>query len=101
MKLRESKIETYLIKRVKEHGGAVRKLKYIGRNYAPDRLVLLNGAHFVELKRTDGGVLSDGQRREALLFKKHASRIWSIKTYEEVNAFINEIFSKEIPRDSN
>lgn len=37
----ESKIEAHLVKRVKEYGGHVRKMKWIGRHGAPDRLVLL------------------------------------------------------------
>lgn len=35
----EGKIEDYLVKRVRETGGKVRKLKWIGRNGAPDRMV--------------------------------------------------------------
>ncbi len=38
---RESDIEKYLVKRVKELGGECRKLQWIGRNGAPDRLVML------------------------------------------------------------
>ena len=39
--VRESTIEKHLVKRVKELGGEVRKVKWIGRNGAPDRLVML------------------------------------------------------------
>ena len=39
--MRESDIEKYLVKRVKELGGEVRKVKWIGRNGAPDRVVML------------------------------------------------------------
>jgi len=39
--MRESDIEAHLVKRVKELGGEVRKVKWIGRNGAPDRLVML------------------------------------------------------------
>lgn len=38
---RESKIEAYLVKRVHEKGGEIRKVKWIGRRGAPDRLVML------------------------------------------------------------
>ena len=38
--MRESEIESYLVKRVKELGGEVRKVKWIGRRGAPDRLVM-------------------------------------------------------------
>lgn len=39
--MRESTIEKYLVSRVKEIGGEVRKLRWVGRNGAPDRLVML------------------------------------------------------------
>lgn len=38
---RESDIEKYLVKLAKQHGGEVRKVKWIGRSGAPDRLVML------------------------------------------------------------
>ncbi len=49
--IRESEIERYLVDRVKEKGGEVRKVKWIGRNGAPDRLVMMkSGTVWVELK---------------------------------------------------
>ena len=39
--MRESTIERHLVKRVKELGGEVRKVAWVGRRDAPDRLVLL------------------------------------------------------------
>jgi len=39
--MRESQIEAHLVKRVKQLGGEVRKVKWIGRRGAPDRLVML------------------------------------------------------------
>lgn len=37
----EAKVEEFLVKRVKALGGEVRKVKWIGRKSAPDRLVML------------------------------------------------------------
>lgn len=39
--MRERDIEKHLVKRVEELGGEVRKVKWIGRRGAPDRLVML------------------------------------------------------------
>jgi hypothetical protein len=39
--MRESTVEQYLVDRVKALGGEVRKVRWIGRNGAPDRLVML------------------------------------------------------------
>jgi hypothetical protein len=41
--MRERDIEEYLVKRVSAMGGEVRKVKWIGRRGAPDRLVMLSG----------------------------------------------------------
>lgn len=38
---RERGIEAYLVKRVKELGGEIRKVKWVGRDGAPDRVVML------------------------------------------------------------
>lgn len=49
--MRESLIEKHLIKKVKQQGGEVRKVRWIGRRGAPDRLVMLpNRTIWVELK---------------------------------------------------
>lgn len=47
--MRESKIETYLVERVKELGGEVRKVRFIGRRGAPDRLVMLPESWWVDI----------------------------------------------------
>lgn len=39
--MRESTIEQHLVKLVKELGGEVRKVQWVGRRGAPDRLVML------------------------------------------------------------
>lgn len=39
--MRERDIEKYLVKRVKAMGGEVRKVQWVGRHGAPDRLVML------------------------------------------------------------
>jgi hypothetical protein len=41
MTLRERDIERYLVLRVKAMGGEVRKVRWVGRRGAPDRLVML------------------------------------------------------------
>jgi hypothetical protein len=39
--VRERDIEAHLVKRVKELGGEVRKVQWLGRRGAPDRLVMM------------------------------------------------------------
>lgn len=70
----EGKVEKYLVDRVRATGGKVRKLKWIGRNGAPDRMIWwpVRGqwpSHnklvviFVELK-APGGKLKKTQQEE-------------------------------------
>ena len=41
MALKERDVEKYLVERVKALGGEVRKVKWVGRDGAPDRVVML------------------------------------------------------------
>lgn len=52
--MREAIIEKYLVRQVAAVGGIIRKVSWLGRRGAPDRLVLLeDGRNFwVELKAT-------------------------------------------------
>lgn len=63
--MRESTVEDYLTDRIKALGGETRKLKWIGRNHAPDRLVGIPGRLpvLVELK-APGKRPRPGQVRE-------------------------------------
>lgn len=62
--MNERDVEKYLVKRVKAMGGEVRKLKWIGRRHAPDRLVMLPfELVFAELK-APGKVATKAQYRE-------------------------------------
>lgn len=64
----ESSIENYLINCVEECGGQTRKLRWIGRRSAPDRLVLFPGfAAFVELKRPGEKATAPQQREHQIL----------------------------------
>lgn len=54
--MRESDIEKHLVKRVKALDGEVRKVQWIGRRGAPDRLVML--PFTVDYYRPDGILMS-------------------------------------------
>ena len=47
--MRERDIERHLVKRVKELGGEVRKVQWVGRRGAPDRLVMWPAYPFLSL----------------------------------------------------
>ena len=85
--IRESKVEEYLVEKVKAIGGEVRKLKWIGRNGAPDRLVMYKGAHFVEVKRPRKD-LESHQEREHKRMAAHDLSVWTLTTPFQVDIFI-------------
>lgn len=97
--LRESDIEKYLVKRVKELGGECRKIQFIGRRGAPDRLVMLPARWavdhpelplftsaktiWVELK-APGKKAEPHQAREHARMRKMGQRVVVIDSYEQV-----------------
>jgi hypothetical protein len=91
--MRESEIEKYLVKKVKALGGEVRKVKWIGRRGAPDRLVMFppNHTEWVELKAT-GKVAEPHQLREHKRMRAMGQTIFVIDSLEGVDAlFPNEV----------
>lgn len=101
--MRESVIEKHLVKRVKELGGEVRKVSWIGRRGAPDRLVMLpvrsvresdtlvyNGFSktiWVELKAT-GEVPEPHQDREHARMRAMGQRVEVIDSIEGVERLL-------------
>lgn len=94
--MRESEIEKYLVKRVKELGGEVRKVKWIGRRGAPDRAVMLpakvrehwmHRVIWVELKAT-GKVAEPHQLREHKRMQAVGQHVVVIDSLEGVDALL-------------
>ncbi len=86
---RERDVEGYFCQRVKELGGITRKLKWIGRNAAPDRFVTFPavGAYLVELKKPGKTPRAD-QLIEHTELWKHGSRVYVLSTCAEVDHFL-------------
>jgi hypothetical protein len=104
--MRERDIERYLVKRVKELGGEVRKVQWIGRRGAPDRLVMLpshdhqgrmtfNETTWVELKNPDtiktfpADARERAQAREHERMRRQGQTVLVIGTIEQVDALFN------------
>lgn len=95
--MRERDIEAHLVKRVKELGGEVRKVKWIGRRGAPDRFVMMpvggrwlhwwSGGVWVELKAT-GKQLEPHQLREHERMHRMGLRVAVIDSIEGVEALL-------------
>lgn len=83
----EARVEAYLDKRVREAGGYTRKCAWIGVRGAPDRVVFLNGVHFIELKRP--GRKPDGhQIREMARMKARGASVCCLDTLEKIDEWI-------------
>lgn len=89
---RESDVEDYLAGRVKAAGGEIRKMRWIGRNGAPDRRVMLPGqCCWVELKapgRLDkfpATAHERAQHREHERMRKQGEVVYVIDSYEGVD----------------
>lgn len=95
--LRESDIEKYLVQRVKTMGGEVRKVQWIGRRGAPDRLAMLpmrlsmdgymekpGRTIWIELK-APGIKPEPHQLREHERMRKMGQRVEVVDSYARVN----------------
>ena len=86
--MRESTIEQYLVEQVKVKGGEVRKVKWIGRNGAPDRIVMLpdraRSAIWVELK-APGEKCRPHQIREHERMRRMGQRVEVVDSFEGVD----------------
>lgn len=91
--MRESTVEDHLVRVAKMCGGLVRKLKWIGRVGAPDRVVLLpNGVIFwIELKRP-GLDAEDHQAREHERLTAFGQFVAVLDTIKKIDDFFAPYF---------
>jgi len=86
----ESKIEKYLTARVKSLKGVTRKLRFLDRRGAPDRLVWLPGWEWpklVELK-APGKDLEPHQKREHKRLKHTGIKCVKLDSFGDVDRFL-------------
>lgn len=98
----EAKVEAYLVEQVEARGALTRKLKWIGRRGAADRLVVWEGpigSHeqvpargsaridFVEVKRL-GEVPEDLQAREINRLRALGANVFVLDSVEAVDAYV-------------
>lgn len=99
LKARESDIEKYLTNQVRSRGGETRKVGWINRRHAPDRVVLLDGLYLVELK-APGEKPSPGQEREHARLAALGVKVHVVSTEKEVDVLMKRITCKTSPRAS-
>lgn len=89
--MRESDIETYLVEQVWKAGGEVRKVKWIGRRGAPDRVVMQlrrRNTVWVELK-APGEKAKPHQHREHERMRAMGQDVVVIDSFEGVDRLIS------------
>ncbi len=88
--MRESQIENYLIKELKRIGIETRKVQWIGRDGAPDRLIFAQGGIYAELK-APGEKPRENQLREHTKMRAAGMRVEVIDSLEGVEKLISEL----------
>lgn len=86
--IRESDIEKYLVEQVTKHGGEIRKLKWIGRRGAMDRVVLFpHVLVWVELK-APGEEPEPHQEREHRRFRNMGQIVQVVDSFTGVDRVV-------------
>jgi len=96
----EKDIERYLKRKVKSSGGMCLKFPTIHTEGIPDRLVLLpvGEVAFVELKRPEGGRLSEIQKIQISRLRKIGIKVYVIKDKAGVDWLIRKM-TKKLPEN--
>lgn len=87
----EKEVERFLCREVSKKGGMCLKLISPSMAGIPDRLVILNGLHLVELKRPKGGKLSPIQIAVHKKLAKAGAPVTVLKDKEGVENFVRNI----------
>ncbi len=91
--MRESQIEDYFIEQVEQHDGITRKCRWLCRRGAPDRWAGFRKTRrsaFAEIK-APGKPLKSHQEREGRKLREAGQLVYTIDSYEAVDAFIREM----------
>ena len=86
---RESDVEAYLVERVKALGGEIRKVQWIGRNGAPDRLVMFPGGRLLWLELKAPGL--------AATFPSNPHERAQAREHERMHAVGQQVFVVDSP----
>lgn len=87
----EKQIEKYLVTRFKALGAEVRKLKFLDRRGAPDRIIMFKGkTYFVELK-SPGEKLDEHQEREHDRMREVGQNVRVIDSIESIDIMIRNL----------
>jgi hypothetical protein len=88
--MREVLIEKYLVSEVKKLLGENRKIQWIARRGAPDRLVWIPGWKYPKMPelKAPGKPLKEHQKREHKRLRKMGIYCCKLDSYEDVDKFL-------------
>ena len=91
--MRESRIESYLVRKVKEHGGLCYKFVSPGNPGVPDRIIITPAGKtiYVELK-TETGKLARMQKWQRGEMEKRGADVQVLYGMDAVKEFLREVF---------
>lgn len=95
--MKESQIESYLVRKVKEHGGLCFKFTSPGNPGVPDRIVITPAGStiYVELK-TDIGRLAKIQKWQRSEMEKRGADVRVLYGLDAVKTFLEEVFNDAV-----
>ena len=100
--MRESDTERYLVEGVQRRSGEVRKVVWLGRDKAPDRVVMLpwRPAAWFEVKSPDtiatfpANPHERAQQREHERLRAVGQKVYVVGTFEQVDAALADVASQ-------
>lgn len=97
----EKKVEKRLVDRIMtDLGGIAWKFTSPGTRGVPDRIIVLNGLIcFVELKRPEGGRLTDEQQWRIKQLQNQGMKAYVIRNTEQVDALVNSMMRGVLPHE--
>jgi len=87
--MREGPIEAYLVSEAERQSWLVRKVGWIGRKDAPDRVLMKGVTLWVEAKAT-GEVPRPSQLREHERMRKAGQLVYVVDSFEAVDALLRK-----------
>lgn len=88
--MRESTVEGFLLKECAKRGLKTRKIKWLGHDGAPDRVLYVDGGVYIELK-APGKKLRRIQEKEIQDMREAGMKVLVIDSIEGVERFFNEL----------
>lgn len=95
--MKESKIESYLVRKVKERGGLCYKFVSPGNPGVPDRIIVTPDGRtvYVELK-TEIGRLAKVQKWQRCELEKRGADVRVLYGMDDVRNFLREVFADAV-----